>query len=347
MIDFYETKAYKRLKVLKQLITDNTDILELRDTLKISDIEKVKLLGLSSDYVNKVAKGNYYDILGFPCCTIEKFIDSMYLYHDNLYYFKEDLYKGDYKFRFAEDYKFEFADNLMGSYLAKKIGIRAVDYYVARVGNAFGLASQSFKEEKFDYYYLDYFDGLRDIIRVQLGDFNIDTIGDYENIFRKYELNESVFINHILEMIALDVYTLKRCRNLADIQIQINKETGDIDLAPLYDFSKCNSEIIFDYGARLGLSKYSFTSNHFLLEIDVSMISLLINKYPYFYECLLRLMDQGMSTTWENICIDNNFNQDSYIYYKILQYYKIKEEKQNKLLNKIFKKDLPPYVNFH
>lgn len=298
------------MNYLKQLIIgdENTEILDLEDTLNISDDDKIKILGPS--ITNCVFR-------------VENFIESMYVSPNssdrNWYYFKEN----------KSDYPINLLDEFMGSYLAKKMGMRAVDYSVAHVGNKIGIASQNFKEDGFDYHFVDYY---RQEYFKKYGDtptFGIDNVEELKMLC-KNPSNEEDFINHILEMFALDVYTLKSGRNYSDIQFQVNKKTGDIDLAPLYSFSNCLNDID-DKDEEIAL-------RNSLVTLDNYNISYIINKYPYFLECLSTLMEHGMGTAWKNICIDNHFNQECEAYTQVLRHYEKKEENQKVRLKKLIDK---------
>lgn len=286
---------------LKELITKETPITSLVNDTSITIEEKKEALGKSDTSLSKQ----------------EEYMKMMYKMNNTWYYFKKE----------EENYTHPFylLDELMGSYLATKKGMEAISYFIATIKQKkkqkiLGLASKNFKKEGYDYYFGEYF---YETCRKDFGE-----IYDFQCISNLEFFCQERFLNQILELFALDVFMLQKDRKSANVQFQINKITKETNLAPLYDFSNCNSRI-----DKEGL----YLQNCFLV-IKEGNLCQLIKKYPYFASCLSTFLEIGMREPFEKICESFHFNQDCEAYEKALSYYQIKEENQRKDLGLYLKK---------
>lgn len=289
-------------KFLESFITDQTPVLLLSTNDDISNKEKSHILDLES-------------------CLSQIYIRKMYYQNLKWYYFKED--SDNY------GYPFYMIDELMGSYLAKKRNLPTVSYQIAQADvsikntlkSTYGIASANFKKTQYNYCLLS---------QLQDGYF---LGGDMSNIpFLKNccvsEENTERLLNHLFQLFALDIYMIQRDRSNVNLQFQIDKETGDFDIAPLYDFSNCSSKI--ESGQLMGIKN---------IIVDLTYLNILSigRKYPEFKEELLFWLDQNIMDTWKQICEDYHFNQNCSAYERVQDYYKIKEESTKKYIKQMIK----------
>lgn len=290
---------------LKNLITENTPITRLSNE-------------------HSMTKENKKDVLGSSDVDLEKqddYMKMMYFMNNSWYYFKEE----------EENlgYPFYLMDELMGSFLAQKMSMKAVSYFLARIKNKkIGLASKNFKQEGFRYYFGKYYyDIYEKNTNLSYAPFRVENIENLKLLCVDEE-NKEILIKHILEMLALDVYMLQKDRNSANLQFEERETTKYIDLATLYDFSNCIPKI--DEKSGLDLQGV-------ILRITDRNIQILIKRYHYFANFLSSLLETKMSTTWEEICKFYHFNQNCEAYKEVYNYYKTKEESQKRYLGMYLK----------
>lgn len=288
------------MEYLKELIAKKTPILEIKNDCAIPNEIKEKVLDVSADEERK------------------KEYQKMMVYHNqNWYYFKkEQKYNA---------YPFYLIDELIGSYLCKELKKKTVTFFLARYKKDLGLVSKNFKTEENEYISSDfilekYYQEKESVFIPQVKNFS------YLKTLNEKESDKEMLIHHILEMMAIDLYMIQTDRKGANIQFQKNKETGVIDLAPLYDFSNCLDEW------KVG----DFIKSDFLWLGDLSLPKL-AKQYPYFKEYLLNLLEYKMSDLWKKISIDYDFNQETIAYEEILKHYQKKEKKQYKRIRELIK----------
>ena len=139
--------------------------------------------------------------------------------------------------------------------------------------------------------------------------------------------NENQLEEHILKLLAVDLYMLQKDRGNVNLQYQINRTTTHFDLALIYDFSTCVNKG----------SAASITIPNPVLTLNYDTIVSLIKKYPQFSQYLYCLLDQTMSKTWDQICEDYHFNQDCFAYEQAKEHYEIKDRNQRQLLKEFLK----------
>ncbi len=280
------------MQYLEQLVTEKTPILYLQNDRQLSLQEKKEIMG------------NAY---------LETYKNYLYYCHSRWYYYKmETLNAG---------YPFYLIDELMGSYLAKKKAMRTVSYQIAKTKKSFGLASVNFRNSHLDYDYVEQKFAFNMLPRTAIG--NICT-------FQQLAMdsnNQEVLLNHLLELIALDLYMLQKDRCNINLQLETNPNTGWIDFAPFYDFANC-----IDCVGPSGL----YLMNPILELYDVNVRQLL-KTYPQFCENILFFLDHKMSDVWNEICRDYHLNQDCFAYAQILEHYKVKEQHQKTYIHELLK----------
>lgn len=276
---------------LQKLITDETPILELKNDASISDRQKYQVLGLSSGIL------------------VQKYITYMYYQNLKWFFFKKEEKK--------YGYPFYLLDELMGSYLAQSIALPAVSFQIAKTKASIGIASENFRKEGFDYYYFQQLP-VKGLLENRFNLVNLDVL----KTLCVDSVNSDQLENHVLKLLALDLYMLQKDRGYVNLQFQLDRITQYLDLVLAYDFSNCTDKADFA----------SVTIKNPIVVLNCNTIQLLIKKYPKFSEYLLCLLNQTMSATWNQICEDYHFNQDCYAYEQAKEYYEIKEEKQKELL---------------
>lgn len=197
-------------KILNELITDKTKILDLSNTDKVSKFEKHEVLDMKT----------YLEF---------RYIKSMYKQNGTWYYFKED------DINYA--YPFYMIDELMGTYLAKNRNLKTIFYEIAKRKNSLGLASLNFKDDKHTYHIISKL--LKDESSPNSSFERIDLLKKFCVDLK----NEEEFINDLLNLFALDIHMLQKDRGEVNLQFQIDKETKYFSLAPLYDYSNCSRAI--------------------------------------------------------------------------------------------------------
>jgi len=282
---------------LKNLITDKTPILNLGNSQEVSDDEKNKVIDLNVDHDSYL---------------FEEYLRHMFYKDDNWYYFKTG---------WSSEYPFSIIDELLGSYLAEERNLDTVKYHVARNHFFVGLASVNFKTPEYKYMLMS--DMIKDIFDGPVGFL-------YLNILEEFpidETNKNMFMSHLFDLFALDIYMLQRDRGNVNLQFKEDKNTGYFDLAPIYDYARCSSNI-----PEGGIS----TQNKIVFLNDSNIIRL-AKEYPLFYEKLMQCFNQNMAKTWDRICDDYNFNKDTAEYDRVYDYYQLKDERQKKYLEQIIK----------
>lgn len=279
---------------LKELITDETPILELYNDANTSDEAKCNVLGISLEERKK------------------RHIKMMYQMNGLWYYYKVE--------KKTNKFPFYLMDELMGSYLSLQKGISAVSYQVARENKTIGLVSQNFRNNDYDYYFMSQLPINRWVYH------DLSNIGILKKMCSNQE-KEELFTQHILEVFALDIYMLQNDRNNSNLQFKFDKSANSFDIAPLYDFSDCRSFMEED----------KIQLNNFIVLLNDQNIYSILKTYPQFSDYLSFFLEQGMTKSWEEICKNYHFNQDSEAYEQVFKHYKYKEENQKKILKKYVK----------
>ncbi len=201
----------KPIMFLQNLITDETPILELKNDVSISKQKKYQVLGLS------------------PGSLTNRYIERMYYQNLKWFYYKKEEKK--------YGYPFYILDELMGSYLAKAIELPAVSFYIAKTKDSIGIASENFRTEQFDYYFIQQLpiNGLLE------NRFNLTNLEILKSLCIDSN-NENQLQEHILKLLALDLYMLQKDRGYVNLQFQIERATQYLDISLAYDFSNCVDE---------------------------------------------------------------------------------------------------------
>ncbi len=285
----------KPILFLQKLITDETPILELKNDVSISRQQKYQVLGLPSSSLTN------------------RYIERMYYQNLKWFYFKSE------ESRYG--YPFSILDELMGSYLAKIIELPAVSFVVAKTKDSIGIASENFRMESSDYYFIQQLP-VKTLLENR---FNLASLDILKSLCID-PINAVQLEEHILKLLALDLYMLQKDRGDTNLQFQINHATQYLDLSAVYDFSNCIEE------AELA----SVMIRNPIVVLNYNTIRLLIKKYPKFTKYIESLQNQTMCSTWDQICGDYHFNLNCFAYNQAKNHYEIKDQKQKGLFKELF-----------
>lgn len=274
------------MKILEELITDQTNILNLSDK-----------------YIPENKKNSIIDIM--PNLA-RKYYSKMYYKNGIWYYFKKDIEYGFYPFTISEE--------LIGTYLANILDLETVKYEIAKTKNNYGIASQNFKTTDNNYY------TFYDLVDIEIND-NIDIL---KLLITKE--NYQILLDQILKLLALDTYMLQQDRCNINLQFKQNIKTKELQLAPIYDYANCNSNV-----------KDTYITKNVLFNVTDDNINELVERYPKYKEYISILLSHSLKQIWEQICIDYKLNMDCFTYDRVKDYYELKEENQKRYLKKIIK----------
>ena len=238
---------------IKNLITNDTKILELSEQVytpsKIS-----KATGIRKD--------------------ICKTWDTWYQNNDKWYFFKNFGYANE------EGFGIRLTNELIGEYLAKKLGLDSVHYEIARLQTpsgreAIGLASENFYKRGYKYVFMRDLDVRR----------NYDNPSNLDQMkpLCKDDENYKQLVTELSKMAALDLYMVQVDRR--ECNFQFRKRGKELHLAPLYDFEESFTDPRSDtyLGGILGLHSTEIKDN------------------PLIAQELEKLFNTSMFETLENI----------------------------------------------
>ncbi len=293
------------MEYLKALITDQTPIIDLHNDSRVSNKEKIKIMGKMS--INRSSQKRYFQM--------------MYYMNDTWYFFKKDENR--------KDYPFHLTNELIGSYIVKSRGLKPCPPLVAKTKNGLGLATINFKKEGYDYHFGDYFQCQYEIKTGLPRDASIDNFARLRYICSNSS-NTDKLIDELLNLTAIDLYMFQIDRGKYNLQFVVNKQTKEVSLSNIYDFSNCLNEMNVD-------SNEIFLKTC-ILNIYDETLPQLFKTYPEIIEYLYFLIDQGYIAIWNTICDDYHFNKDTQAYDEIATYYQAKEENQKKKIHELIKK---------
>lgn len=278
------------MRILDELVTEETEIIELEPP-KVSEEEKLKVIDLDHSLSTE-------------------YIKNMYLYKGIWHYFKEDG---------KEDaYYYSIPDELVGSRLAKGRNLKTVSFKLARSNHKLGILSPNFKEEKYKYEILSQIINenisYKDPLKLEL-----------LRSIPKTEENKKRFNKNLSNFLAIDIHMLQKDRADVNLQFQTDKQTGEFDIAPLYDFASCSN--------RVGMDGINIPSK--ITRLDYLHIISLARRNPDFKQALEYIEEEDMASIWTQLCKDYKFNMNSKTYKNILEHYQEKEKNQKKYIKEL------------
>ena len=241
--------------ILETIITDKTEVITF-DEIPFSEKEKV----YAYSYTN----------------TSKKYVEMIEKHNGDYYFFKEESSLKQY---------FSLFNELLGSYLAKRIKLPTVEYKVAVRGGILGIASKDFRSDK-RYQFL------------KLGKDIKYTMFMLDEVLKKCisDSNRKEFMTEYYKLLALDFAMGQQDRAGVNVQIAREKSTGKISLAPVYDYEAC-----FPYG---------FDKINNPLK-DVDEVIPFIKETPEFKEIVFDTFDNDFGEIITDIFDDYSFNKNT------------------------------------
>lgn len=220
------------------IISDSSKVLKV-DKLGISEEDKNKVYipgSILSDLKNSI----YYDL-----CII----------NGEFYYCKYDYSK--------------IPNELIGSYLAKKLELETVDYQIGMNDDDLLSVSKLLYEKGFEYYHASHHKNAINWNLSHLKKFPWKYLEQFRGVKKLRYFDEKI-ISKILKLITLDLKMLQYDRHGYNLMFKQNIETKELDLAPIYD-----------YGNSYFFEKRCYYVNSFsYIKTTLSGIKNVIKKYP-------------------------------------------------------------------
>ena len=239
--------------------------------------------------------------------SFDRIINNIYNDNGTYYYAKEiDLLDG-------EDL---IIHELIGSYLAKLIGLDEVDYKIGRLGDKIYMLSELFFDRDFTYSYVGkcrFNANLKNLKKAYL----VDKIPqEYPN------LRDS-----ILKLVLLDLKMGQYDRyNPSNITIKKALITDYKDLAPIYDFG-----FAYPFTFGFNLDDFEIYYNAFIkIRKNEESLNLLIDKYPHIQDTIHTLACANMRLILDIIRFENGIKIDNDIKQHIIK----QDDKNSKLLKR-------------
>lgn len=244
-------------------------------------------------------------------CYLEKFINSI-TEIDGRYYFYKEV---DHMLLINE---------LIGSYLSKLISLEAVDYQIGIYEKKLYVLSQIFYDS--NHLYNNCYDFFGTIANRQLTEFESLISRIYLRQDKMLDLidNPSMILN-ILKLSLIDIKMGQIDRHNQNLMLKIDKVTGLVDLAPIFDFG-------FSYSDNPLYPDFLFYDNPFII-LRKNKISLnsLCKKYPDIINSIYLLGNLEIRSVLDQIQREKNIilTENEKVYYED------KDRKYTKVLKRI------------
>ncbi len=220
---------------------------------------------------------------------------------------------------FKESLDFGLTNELIGSYLAKMLGLDTVDYEIGQRGEEelFAL-SKVFYEEGFQYQSVDDFlqkNHYQDCFSLSEGKFPIYWNMKTLNLYRG-----TPFYNSNLKLIAVDLKMAQYDRHSRNLQIKIDP-LGKIDLAPIYDYG----------GSYINFLTPTYANPFACMKKNKATFEWLFTLYPELWEYVQILRGISITEILESIA------QERKIEFTDLEYssYRSLQQANDEIINKI------------
>jgi len=284
------------MRVLEELVTNETPILNLDHASVLSLDERIKILENSVHLQTRI-----HDI------------DRIYKVNERYYLYKEN----DPIAKNLDCYPYGVIDEMMGSYLCKERKLATVDFEIASLKSKIGLALKDDKDPKFEYF---------DAPALHL--FSYPTTLMNLAILCSLcadEANKNQLLTHFLKLVSIDLYMIQHDRTSPNLIFQKNRETGTFDFAPIMEFSNCGKKIVSD----------DFFLPNVIINLNRENVQLLLQHYPKFYTIMNETIQYSMYDLVKQIASDYALNQNCLTYRKMMDYYQEKEKDQREYFSKI------------
>ncbi len=217
-------------------------------------------------------------------------------------------------------------NELIGSYLAKKIGLDTVDYEIGKResdGSLFAL-SRVFYEEGYQYQSILAFLAEHQYQNCwqMLGNHFLQVLPAYYNMKTLRMYRGTPFYDNNLKLIAVDLKMAQHDRHKANLQIKIDS-LGKIDLAPIYDYGRAYSSY-FDL---------SYANPFAFIRYTVLTLKILFFQYPELREYVEFLRDIPIDDILHGIESEKGilFTEEEY------REYRLSQEQNDRLINQAIK----------
>lgn len=240
--------------------------------------DKSKVIHISNTGISdEVASKFYIPNTGLSMKRYD-FLSALVIINDELYYVKYD----------------NILNELIGSFLAKKIELDSVDYQIGIFRNLIYTMSKVFYDREYNYFYpKDYpeFKHFSKKIHPNL----VTDIYCFKSYLKQFD---DKIKDELLKLIALDLKMGNSDRHGHNLMLKQSIETGIIDLAPIYDYGR--SYTVFDIPFKYYQNVYFLTRNNRI------SLSTLVRKYPQIMEYIDILKNIEMDEILEAIALDKN-----------------------------------------
>lgn len=242
----------------------------LNDDSKVIHISKI---GISSDdasmfYIPKTA----YSMKKYD------FFSNLVIIDGEIYYVKYD----------------NILNELIGSFLAKKIELDSVDYQIGIYCNLKYTVSKLFYDREYNYFYPKYFPEFKHFSS-KVHSNPITDIYCFRSHLKQFDDKVK---DELLKLIALDLKMGQSDRHGQNLMLKQCIETGVVDLAPIYDYGRSYTPFDFPF-------KY-YQNVYFQIRNNHTSLTKLAKKYPQIMEYIDILKNIEMDEILEAIALDKN-----------------------------------------
>ncbi len=207
------------------------------------------------------------------------FLSNLVALNDEFYYIKYD----------------NIINELIGSFLAKKIKLDSVDYQIGIYNNEIYALSKLFYNRDYDYFYPKDYQKFKMNYPCKT---HPNLITDMYCFRCKLKQFDESLTDKLLKLIALDLKMGQTDRHGHNLMFKKNIKTGVVDLAPIYDYSSCYSVLGLPF-------KYYKNVYLFMRTNYISMIKL-TEKFPQVMKYIDILKEIDIEEIVETIEIEKN-----------------------------------------
>lgn len=220
-------------------------------------------------------------------------------------------------------------NELIGSYLSKKIGLDTVDYQIGKTNKSFFALSKPFYEEGYDYVYLKEYFNIPNYSwrkKSSLSNFRFFPKSLFQARLCSTEgldlIRESSVYDSILKLIAVDLKMGQFDRHGGNLQVKVG-ESLKPKVAPIYDYGSAyvlgNEESIYCCSSLVWVRRNKKSINE------------LIRRHPDLMNYLEQLQDISMYTILDDICEEKEIDFTGDEFYNYIRSQKIIDRTLNKV----------------
>lgn len=230
-------------------------------------------------------------------------LDKLVMINDEIYYIKYD----------------NIINELIGSFLAKKINLDSVDYQIGIFNDYIYTLSKLFYNKDYEYFYPNDYSKFKINPSSIICQNPITYMYCFKSKLKQFDCN---LIDELLKLIALDLKMGQLDRSGSNLMIKKNIKTEVVDFAPIYDYSNSYSTILaFEYY----INVYLFIRN------NNCSLKRLTKKFPQIMEYIDILKKIDMEEILESIEKEKNIELE----HNEKEYRLILDKEYTKLLKRI------------